>query len=200
VTRTVTEQPRVYIRRVARSDEKEFTHLMRDSQYLHEPWISPPTNAVLFRHYLQRISREDHEGFVICRKQDDRIVGAININHIVRGSFLSASLGYYVGAEFQGNGYMAEGLQLLTHYAFNTLGLHRLEANIQPDNTRSQQLVRRCGFKKEGYSEAFLFINGAWRDHERWCCVHPRAELRNHQGRSSMEEENILNKDNGWST
>ena len=58
----MSDQPRVYIRRVARSDEREFTRLMRDSQYLHEPWISPPTNAVLFRHYLQRISREDHEG------------------------------------------------------------------------------------------------------------------------------------------
>ncbi len=73
---------------------------------------------------------------------------------------------------------MAEGLNLLTRYAFNTLGLHRLEANIQPDNTRSLQLVARCGFEKEGYSRNFLFINGAWRDHERWCCVAPRLSLR----------------------
>ena len=192
----MTEQTRVYIRRVRRSDEKEFTALMRNSQHLHEPWISPPTNAVLFRHYLQRIHRDDHEGFVICRKQDDRIVGAININHIVRGSFLSASLGYYVGAEFQGYGYMAEGLKLLTNYAFNTLGLHRLEANIQPENTRSQNLVARCGFKKEGYSEAFLFINGAWRDHERWCCVPSRPGLRSHTAdaltEAPREEDGVL--------
>lgn len=174
----VTESQRVYIRKVSREDEREFVNLMRDSQHLHEPWINPPTNAVLFRHYMQRINREDHEGFVICRHQDDRIVGAININHIVRGSFLSASLGYYVGAEFQGYGYMAEGLKLLTQYAFNTLGLHRLEANIQPENVRSQNLVQRCGFEKEGYSKNFLYINGAWRDHERWCCIHPRPSLR----------------------
>jgi ribosomal-protein-alanine N-acetyltransferase len=194
----VSDQPRVHIRRVARADEKEFTRLMRDSRQLHEPWISPPTNAVLFRHYIQRISREDHEGFAICRNQDDRIVGAININHIVRGSFLSASLGYYVGAEFQGYGYMEEGLNLLTRYAFNTLGLHRLEANIQPDNVRSQKLVERCGFVKEGYSEGFLFINGAWRDHERWCCIHPRAELRSH--RSVGHEAYDENRNNGWTT
>ena len=67
------DQSRVYIRRVRRSDEKEFTRLMRDSQHLHEPWISPPVNAVLFRHYMQRIGQEDHEGFAICRKHDDRI-------------------------------------------------------------------------------------------------------------------------------
>jgi len=175
------ESYRVYIRRVGRRDEKEFTALMRMSQHLHEPWISPPTNAILFRHYLHRISKEDYEGFAVCRTSDDRIVGAINLNHIVRGSFLSASLGYYVGAEFHGHGYMAEGLRLLVQYAFTTLGLHRLEANIQPENTRSQNLVARCGFIKEGFSEGFLFINGAWRDHERWCCVDQRGGLKRGQ-------------------
>ena len=178
----MTRNKRVYIRRVVRKDEQEFTTLMRHSQQLHEPWISPPTNSVMFKYYLQRIDREDHDGFAICRHTDERIVGAININHIVRGSFQSASLGYYVGAEFQGAGYMQEGLQQLITYAFNTMGLHRLEANIQPDNSRSQKLVERCGFSREGYSKAFLFINGAWRDHERWCCVDNRKGLRS-QGR-----------------
>jgi ribosomal-protein-alanine N-acetyltransferase len=167
---------------VKRQDEREFTKLMQQSQDLHEPWISPPTNAVLFKYYLQRIEREDHDGFVICRLCDQRIVGAININHIVRGSFQSASLGYYVGAEFQGAGYMQEGLQQLIKHAFTNMGLHRLEANIQPDNHRSQNLVERCGFTLEGYSKAFLFINGAWRDHQRWCCVHQRHGLRIHGG------------------
>ncbi len=171
-------KPRVSIRRVRRDDEQEFIHLMRSSQHLHEPWITPPTNPVLFKYYLQRVNREDHEGFVIYRHEDNRIIGAINVNNIVRGSFQSASLGYYVGAEFQGAGYMQEGLQLLVAYAFNTMGLHRLEANIQPENTRSANLVERCGFVKEGFSAAFLFINGAWRDHERWCCIDARPGLR----------------------
>lgn len=175
---SVSNDKRVYLRRVTRNDEAEFVQLMRDSQSLHEPWISPPTNAMLFKYYLQRIDRDDHEGFVICRLTDDCIVGAINVNNIVRGSFLSASLGYYVGAKFHGEGYMAEGLQQLIHYAFNTMGIHRLEANIQPDNDRSKQLVTRCGFIKEGFSEAFLYINGAWRDHERWCRIDTRDGLR----------------------
>lgn len=172
------DKPRVSIRRVQRDDEQEFVHLMRGSISLHEPWITPPTNPVLFKYYLQRVSREDHAGFVITRNEDNRLVGVININNIVRGSFQSASLGYYVGAQFQGEGYMQEGLQQLVAYAFNTMGLHRLEANIQPENTRSANLVARCGFVKEGYSEAFLFINGAWRDHERWCCIARRPGLR----------------------
>ncbi len=171
---------RTYIRKVVRQDEQEFLQLMRDSESLHAPWISPPTTTVLFKYYLQRINKEDHEGLAICRKEDDRIAGVVNINNIIRGSFLSASLGYYVGAEFHGCGYMREGLQLVVDYATHTLGLHRLEANIQPDNTRSQRLVQRCGFVREGYSKNFLYINGAWRDHERWCYVAPRTTLRPH--------------------
>ena len=179
---TNTEAARVYIRRVTRHDEREFIALMRESIDLHEPWISPPTNAALFRAYLRRVNREDHEGFVSCLRASDEIIGAININNIVRGSFQSASLGYYVGARHQGMGYMSEGLNLLLRFACQTLGLHRLEANIQPDNARSQQLVERCGFVKEGISKDFLFINGAWRDHIRWCYVDPRQTLRHETG------------------
>ena len=151
---------------------------MRASEELHQPWIQAPTTPALFKYYLQRIRRNDHEGFAICRGTDEVIVGVININNIVRGSFLSASLGYYVGATFQGQGYMQAGLTQLIDYAFSTMGLHRLEANIQPDNLRSQELVRRCGFEYEGLSKKFLFLDGAWRDHQRWCVIDSRAKLR----------------------
>ncbi|NKB97674.1 MAG: GNAT family N-acetyltransferase [Pseudomonadales bacterium] len=172
------EQNRVYLRRVTRSDEEQFTTLMRESMELHEPWISPPTNSALFKAYLRRIQREDHEGFAVCLKETEAIVGVININNIVRGSFQSASLGYYVVARHQGGGYMYEGLSLLVRFACQTLGLHRLEANIQPNNDRSQRLVQRCGFVNEGLSKQFLFIDGAWRDHIRWCYVDQRESLR----------------------
>ena len=66
---------------------------------------------------------------------------------------------------------MAQGLQLVIEEAFGPLALHRLEANIQPENTRSLRLVRRAGFTKEGYSPNYLRIDGAWRDHERWALV-----------------------------
>ena len=164
----------IYLRRVTHNDEAEFLALMRASEELHQPWIQAPTTPALFKYYLQRIRRNDHEGFAICRGTDEVIVGVININNIVRGSFLSASLGYYVGATFQGQGYMQAGLTQLIDYAFSTMGLHRLEANIQPDNLRSQELVRRCGFEYEGLSKNFLFLDGAWRDHQRWCVIDSR--------------------------
>jgi [ribosomal protein S5]-alanine N-acetyltransferase len=168
---------RAYLRPVARRDRQEFVELMKRSRGLHDPWIQPPLSSLAFFNYLARTHQDDHEGLLVCRREDDAIVGVININNIVRGSFLSASLGYYAGAPFAGQGYMREGLERVKRYAFADLGLHRLEANIQPDNERSIALVQRCGFQYEGMSPAFLYINGAWRDHQRWTVYDPRVTL-----------------------
>jgi [ribosomal protein S5]-alanine N-acetyltransferase len=66
---------------------------------------------------------------------------------------------------------MAEGLSLVLDDAFRRRRLHRLEANIQPGNTPSIRLVRRLGFRREGYSARYLRIAGRWRDHERWAIL-----------------------------
>ena len=95
----------------------------------------------------------------------------INLNEIVRGAFQSAYLGYYIGTPYAGQGYMMEALKLVIEYAFNELRLHRLEANIQPQNAASLALVKRCGFRKEGFSPRYLKIDGDWRDHERWAIL-----------------------------
>lgn len=168
---------RVCIRPVAKRDRKEFLALMQKSRHLHEPWISPPLTESSFHSYLKRTEQHDHDGQLICLRSNKAIVGAININNIVRGSFLSASLGYYVGAPYAGCGYMHEGMELVKAYAFNTLGLHRLEANIQPENCRSIDLVRSCGFFNEGVSKSYLFVADSWREHQRWSVVHSRTTL-----------------------
>lgn len=168
----------VYLRKVRSSDEQEFIRLMRDSQEIHEPWITPPVSSAQFKQYMQRVNQPDHEGYAVCLAGSDAIAGAININNIVRGSFQSASLGYYIGAPYQGQGIMYAGLSQLLELACVTMGLHRLEANIQPENIRSQRLVERCGFVREGISKDFLYINGEWRDHVRWCYVDQRTSLR----------------------
>ncbi len=173
----MSDEVRVYLRQVSRRDRGEFLELMQQSRHLHHPWIQPPMSSLAFHNYLARSQRDDHEGLLVCNRADDAIVGVININNIIRGSFLSASLGYYAGAPFAGCGYMREGLELVKRYAFRELGLHRLEANIQPDNHRSIALVKRCGFHYEGMSPAFLFIAGEWRDHERWTSYDPRPTL-----------------------
>ena len=66
---------------------------------------------------------------------------------------------------------MTEGLKLVTGFAFAKLGLHRLEANIQPENVASISTVRKLGFRLEGYSPKYLRVYGEWRDHERWALI-----------------------------
>ena len=85
----------VYLRKVVNHDQVELLQLMRASMDIHRPWITPPTTPQMFRNYMQRIRRSDHEGYAICRTTDDSIVGVINLNHIVRGTFqtpLSATM------------------------------------------------------------------------------------------------------------
>ena len=92
----------------------------------------------------------------------------ININEIVRGVFCSGYLGYYAFVPHNERGYMKKGLDAVLAEAFGRHRLHRLEANIQPDNDPSRALVQRCGFRLEGFSPRYLKLAGRWRDHERW--------------------------------
>ena len=167
----------VYLRTPTPNDRDEFLGEMLRSRHLHHPWIQPPLTEAGYRRYLARMARDDHAGFLICRRDDHAIAGIINVNHIVHGAFLSASIGYYAVEAQSGRGYMAQGLAQVIDVAFNVMGLHRIEANIQPANARSVALVRRLGFRREGFSPAYLFIDGAWRDHERWARVDDRAQL-----------------------
>jgi ribosomal-protein-alanine N-acetyltransferase len=108
---------------------------------------------------------------LIRRIEDDVILGGIEISQIVRGAFRSAYLGFHIGAAYARQGYMTEALGLALSYGFVPLGLHRLEANIQPENHPSIALVRKLGFVREGYSRRYLKIGGRWRDHERWAIL-----------------------------
>ena len=120
---------------------------------------------------LARSRRSDFAALLIRRSEDDAILGAIEISQIVRGAFQSAYLGYHIDAAWSRHGYMTEALGLALTYGFRTLGLHRLEANIQPSNVASIALVRRLGFAREGHSPQYLKIGGRWRDHERWAIL-----------------------------
>ncbi|MFE7121741.1 GNAT family N-acetyltransferase [Streptomyces sp. NPDC057654] len=161
--------PRVGIRLIERGDGERFTALARASVALHHPWMTLPTTDEAWETYIGRLAdAPDRKGFVICERKTGEMAGCVNINNIVQGLFQCGAVGYAVFAPSAGRGYMTEGMGLVLRHAFGPLGLHRLEANIQPGNEPSLALVRRHGFRLEGFSPDFLFIDGAWRDHERW--------------------------------
>ena len=159
---------RVILRELIAADQDEFLGLARASVGLHHPWYTLPTTPEAFQAYLTRLSRPNTEGRLVCLREGGAMAGVIIVDSIIRGRFQSATLSYAAFAPAAGQGYMSEGLALVLRYAFGDLRLHRLEANIQPGNRTSLALVRRQGFRKEGYSPDMLFIDGAWRDHERW--------------------------------
>lgn len=159
------------IRRPAPSDADEFTTLMLASRALHGSWVDFPTTQELFQKYLQTRNGTTDDGFLVCDAGSGRIAGLINLNVITRGALQSAYLGYGIGAAYARRGYMTAGLKLVTAYAFREMGLHRLEANIQPDNFASIALVRKCRFHREGFSPRYLKIADQWRDHERWALL-----------------------------
>ncbi|MBC9713363.1 GNAT family N-acetyltransferase [Streptomyces sp. TRM66268-LWL] len=162
--------PRVGIRRLTYADGEAFTVFARASRELHHPWLAPPATAEQFTTYAQRLIEDPaRAGFVVCERDSGRLAGYVNINNIVHGAFRCGALGYGAFSHAAGKGLMTEGLRLVVGHAFAPpLDLHRLEINVQPRNAASIGLARRCGFRLEGFSPDFLYIDGAWRDHERW--------------------------------
>ena len=159
---------RVEISTPTRKDEAEFIAAMTASADLHRPWLYPPVTSQAYREYLARLIPDRKHGFLARRVEDRALVGWLNVSDIVRGALQGANVSYGGVAAHRGQGYMSEALDLVLHEAFVTLGLHRLEANIQPGNKGSLALVRRAGFQLEGFSPGYLKIDGDWRDHERW--------------------------------
>jgi RimJ/RimL family protein N-acetyltransferase len=141
------------------------------SQVLHYPWVAPPQNSEEFKNYLQRSQQNNQKSFLVLN-QAGNITGVFNLNEIVKGSFQNAYLGFYAVADYAGQGYMSAGLNLVLHHVFTEMELHRLEANIQPENIPSINLVRNNGFRKEGYSPHYLKVYDKWCDHERWAITY----------------------------
>jgi ribosomal-protein-alanine N-acetyltransferase len=149
-------------------DTAEFVAAVRGSRSLLWPWIDPPDTPERFGAYLDRCARVDQAGYLIRHRPCGALVGYVNVNNIVRGPLQSGFLGYAGFESHAGRGLMTQGLAAVLRVVFGELGLHRVEANIQPANASSLGLVRRLGFEKEGYSPRYLMVAGEWRDHERW--------------------------------
>jgi [ribosomal protein S5]-alanine N-acetyltransferase len=159
---------RVYLREPTSRDQAEIVARNSASRALHRGWVTPPTDANTFADWMVRCRQLNVQCFLVCRLEDGAITGVFTLSQIVRRLFQSAYMGYHVVQPFAGQGYMTEGLRLVLRHTFITMKLHRVEANIQPENVASIALVKHAGFRLEGLSPRYLKIAGRWRDHERW--------------------------------
>jgi len=159
---------RVHLRRPTARDRERFIELVKASRTLHASWVHAPRDAQSYAAFLRRAHTPTDERVLVCRNEDGDLVGTYHLSQIVRGPFRNAYVGYYGFEPHANQGYMGEGLSLLLKHAFGPLGLHRVEANIQPGNVASIALVKSAGFRLEGFSPRYLKVAGRWRDHERW--------------------------------
>ena len=163
---------RVFLRPPERSDYEAWASLRAGSRDFLSPWEpSWPPDALSRANFRARVARyaEDwrtdqaYNFFIFAR--DETLIGGIGLSNIRRGVSETASLGYWVGEPFARQRYMTSALPLVVDFAFERLGLHRLEAACLPSNAPSRSLLARAGFQQEGYAREYLCIAGKWQDH-----------------------------------
>lgn len=141
------------------------THLspwepIKESQYYTEVyWLSK----------ARQVQREAQEGsgfyLIALNHQETEILGQCHFSNIIRGPFEACHLGYSIARAHQGKGLMEEILKPCIRFVFDELGLHRIMANYMPTNLRSERLLNKLGFEREGYAKQYLKIQGKWQDH-----------------------------------
>ncbi len=163
----------VFLRVPNQSDYVEWAELRGASREFLVPWepiwpLDDLTKASFrrrLRRYAEELRADQSYAFFVCRTDDGALVGGLTLANIRRGVAQSATLGYWMGAPYAGQGYMTKAVRALIPFSFETLRLHRLEAACIPTNEASIRLLRKCGFVQEGYAKQYLCINGVWQDH-----------------------------------
>jgi len=180
---TELRTPRLLLRapHVALSQSVSEFYLRNQAHFA--PWDppSPPgffaPDQVAARLQLAALAFEEGQAYRwwICNQDaPTRVIGQCQVSQVSRAVFQSAMLGYSLDAQRQGHGLMSEALAAVRDEIFSPrVGLHRLQAAVRPENTRSRQVLLRLGFAHEGHSKRYLFISGAWRDHDLYALINP---------------------------
>lgn len=117
-------------------------------------------------------------GFGLFRRDDDRFLGEVSLGSVQRGPFQTASIGYWIDESVAGRGYVPEAVTLIMRYAFETLGLHRLEIAIVPRNHASRRVVEKLRLREEGTARGYLQIAGVYEDHLRYAITAEEWQVR----------------------
>ena len=164
-----------------RGDFAEWADLRERSRQHLQPWEPVWPRDVHSKADWSRRLRAWNEGwrkgrayvFLIRRLNDNRLVGGVSFTNVRGWPAQACNLGYWIGAEHEGQGYMREAVAALCAWAFETLDLWRIEAGTLPGNDRSQRVLTSVGFREEGYARAYLEIAGQRQDHVLFALVRP---------------------------
>jgi ribosomal-protein-alanine N-acetyltransferase len=164
---------KVYLRPTEMRDFDQWAALRERSRAFLAPWeplwpvddLTRSSFRFRVRRHAEEMARDESFSFLIFRENDDALLGGLSLGHVRRGVAQAATLGYWMGEPYAGQGYMSRAVRAALAYAFDKQGLHRIEAACLPNNDASKRLLERVGFLQEGYARAYLNINGQWRDH-----------------------------------
>lgn len=156
------------------ADFEAWSHLRRENKDWLSPWepgwSDGNINRLTYRSQLSRFKKLVQNGqaypFHVFYGSDEILVGACNLTHIERGSAQSAKLGYWIGEKFSRNGFARTSVKTVSNFGFEKLGLHRIEAAVQPDNIASIKVLESQSFQDEGTARGYLKINKQWQDHK----------------------------------
>ena len=110
---------------------------------------------------------------LIVLPQTQEVIGGLNLSRLEWGAKKAGLLSYWLSSTHHRQGYMREALETMVSYAFDELGLHRLEAEVMASNNASVRLLKNLGFAHEGRSYKSIKIVGKWQDHERYALLNP---------------------------
>ena len=165
-------EPVCKIRRMSQRDEAGILEMRLANRAFFEPWEPEGSHLLYTRDGVKRDLAqrqidwdEDRRYSFVIQSRDGRIAGGIILANIARGAFQNANVGYYVGEEFNSQGFATEALKQVVRFAFEEAGLHRVEAGIMDHNVKSKRVVAKAGFRHEGMALRYLQIEGEWRDH-----------------------------------
>jgi [ribosomal protein S5]-alanine N-acetyltransferase len=161
---------RITIRPIKARDAKQLEmELMRNRAWLRKWEATAPQTFVSFDTKAGIRNLLSHAkvgaGLPFAIEYDGEFVGQLNVSGIVYGSLSSAQLGYWVAERVAGQGVTPTAVALATDYCLHTMGLHRMEICIRPENASSLRIVEKLGFRYEGLRRRYIHINGDWRDH-----------------------------------
>ncbi len=170
----------VYLRPSEMRDFAEWAALREQSRAFLTPWepiwpvddLTRPSFRYRVRRHAEEASHDESYSFFVFREQDDALVGGLSLGHVRRGVSMAATLGYWMGQPYAGQGYMSRAVRATLGYAFDRQRFHRIEAACLPSNEPSKRLLERVGFQQEGYARSYLNINGQWRDHLLFAVLH----------------------------
>lgn len=164
---------RVFLRPPQARDWHVWAELRAVSRDFLTPWEpSWPPDALARAAFNRRLRRQASEwrddeaySFLVFDRRTDILVGGIGLSNVRRGVAQMGTLGYWVGQPHARRGYTGDAARLVVGFAFNNLGLHRVEAACLPSNEASRGLLEKAGFRQEGYARGYLRIDGVWCDH-----------------------------------